>query len=320
MERNIFITIEYDGSGFCGWQRQPNVRTVQGHLEEVLSHVCGTPIKINGTSRTDAGVHALGQCASFRGEFGIPTERIMLAANNILAGGRQALKGIGDVRITALCEMPQDFHARFSARGKQYRYLIRNLPEPDIFRRRYCYQVLQPLDIEAMRKAAAYIVGTHDFKCFQAAGGEEKETTVRTIYHLDIDRRGDDVVIEISGDGFGTDHHRYADRGWSGSAQTARACRHPCEQRSAAGGAYRTGGRSVSGRGLLRRTKADRGRALTAVKVDSSNAGNEKYSRGISNGKDKKTFLGRIFYGNGRADGKALDLHAQECRCSHREG
>ena len=121
MERNIFMTIEYDGSGFCGWQRQPNVRTVQGHLEEVLSHVCGTPIKINGTSRTDAGVHALGQCASFRGEFGIPTERIMLAANNILAGGRQALKGIGDVRITALCEMPQDFHARFSARGKQYR-------------------------------------------------------------------------------------------------------------------------------------------------------------------------------------------------------
>ncbi len=202
MERNIFMTIEYDGSGFCGWQRQPNVRTVQGHLEEVLSHVCGTPIKINGTSRTDAGVHALGQCASFRGEFGIPTERIMLAANNILAGGRQALKGIGDVRITALCEMPQDFHARFSARGKQYRYLIRNLPEPDIFRRRYCYQVLQPLDIEAMRKAAAYIVGTHDFKCFQAAGGEEKETTVRTIYRLDIDRRGDDVVIEISGDGF----------------------------------------------------------------------------------------------------------------------
>ena len=202
MERNIFMTIEYDGSGFCGWQRQPNVRTVQGHLEEVLSHVCGTPIKINGTSRTDAGVHALGQCASFRGEFGIPTERIMLAANNILAGGRQALKGIGDVRITALCEMPQDFHARFSARGKQYRYLIRNLPEPDIFRRRYCYQVLQPLDIEAMRKAAAYIIGTHDFKCFQAAGGEEKETTVRTIYRLDIDRRGDDVVIEISGDGF----------------------------------------------------------------------------------------------------------------------
>ena len=92
MERNIFMTIEYDGSDFCGWQRQPNVRTVQGHLEEVLSHVCGKEIKLNGTSRTDAGVHALGQCASFRGEFGIPTDRIMLAANNILAGGRQQYK------------------------------------------------------------------------------------------------------------------------------------------------------------------------------------------------------------------------------------
>ena len=181
MERNIFMTIEYDGSDFCGWQRQPNVRTVQGHLEEVLSHVCGKEIKLNGTSRTDAGVHALGQCASFRGEFGIPTDRIMLAANNILAGGRQPLKGIGDVRITSLREMA---------------------PEPDIFRRNYCYQVPQPLDIESMREAAAYIVGTHDFKCFQAAGGEEKETTVRTIYRLCVELRGEDIAIEVSGDGF----------------------------------------------------------------------------------------------------------------------
>ena len=182
MERNIFMTIEYDGSDFCGWQRQPNVRTVQGHLEEVLSHVCGKEIKLNGTSRTDAGVHALGQCASFRGEFGIPTDRIMLAANNILAGGRQPLKGIGDVRITSLREMPPDFHARFSSRGKKYRYLIRNLPEPDIFRRNYCYQVPQPLDIESMREAAAYIVGTHDFKCFQAARKRKRRSEPSTGY------------------------------------------------------------------------------------------------------------------------------------------
>lgn len=202
VERNIFMTIEYDGSDFCGWQRQPNVRTVQGRLEEALSRVCGTPVKISGTSRTDAGVHALGQCASFRGEFGIPTERIMPAANNILAGGRQALKGIGDVRITSLREVGSDFHARFNACGKKYRYVIRNLPEPDIFRRNYCYQIPQPLDVEAMREAAAYIAGTHDFKCFQAAGGEEKETTVRTVHRLRIDRRGENVEIEISGDGF----------------------------------------------------------------------------------------------------------------------
>ena len=87
MKRNILLTIEYDGTNFSGWQRQPEVRTVQGTLEEALSRVCGTPIQINGTSRTDAGVHALGQRASFAGDFGIPTDRIKLAVNNMLDGG-----------------------------------------------------------------------------------------------------------------------------------------------------------------------------------------------------------------------------------------
>lgn len=87
MERNILLTIEYDGSGFSGWQRQPHVRTVQGEIEEALSRICGCEIQINGTSRTDAGVHALGQRASFKGDFGIPTENIRPALNNILAGG-----------------------------------------------------------------------------------------------------------------------------------------------------------------------------------------------------------------------------------------
>ena len=86
MERNFLLTIEYDGSGFSGWQRQPDVRTAQGELESVLSHVMGKPIQVNGTSRTDAGVHALGQQASFSGEFGIPTDRIQTAVNNLLAG------------------------------------------------------------------------------------------------------------------------------------------------------------------------------------------------------------------------------------------
>ena len=95
MERNILLTIEYDGSGFSGWQRQPGRRTVQGELERVLSRLCACDILINGTSRTDAGVHALGQRASFKGEFGIPTERIMRAANNLLAGGRKFAVGCG---------------------------------------------------------------------------------------------------------------------------------------------------------------------------------------------------------------------------------
>lgn len=202
MEKNILLTIEYDGTNFSGWQRQPEVRTVQGEIEKVLSKLCAQPIKINGTSRTDAGVHALGQRASFKAEFGIPTDRIMLAANNMLCGGMHSVKGVGDVRIIEVQEVDDDFHARFSCIGKKYRYVIKNSPDADIFRRNYCYQVPAELDVAAMRRAAEYIKGTHDFKCFQAAGGEEKETTVRTIHSLDIYRDGEDVKIEVSGDGF----------------------------------------------------------------------------------------------------------------------
>ena len=201
-ERNILLTIEYDGSCFSGWQRQPQVRTVQGELERVLSRVCNTEIKINGTSRTDAGVHALGQRASFKGTFGIPTPKLMLAANNLLAGGMHNRKGVGDVRILSAEEKEDGFHARFDSKGKTYRYIIRNAPDVDIFRRNYCYQIRQPLDTEAMKEAAGFIEGTHDFKCFQAAGGQERETTVRTIHSIDIYRQEDDVIIEVTGDGF----------------------------------------------------------------------------------------------------------------------
>lgn len=202
MERNILLTIEYDGSGFSGWQRQPGARTVQGELERVLSKVCGCEISLNGTSRTDAGVHALGQRASFKGEFGIPTDKIMLAANNLLAGGQNSQKGVGDVRITEVCEKPAEFHARFDSKGKTYRYIIRNAPEVDIFQRNYCYQIKKPLDITKMQEAAKAIVGTHDFSCFQSAGGNERLTTIRTIHSLNIYEEGKQVIIEVTGDGF----------------------------------------------------------------------------------------------------------------------
>ena len=196
------LTIEYDGSEFSGWQRQPERRTVQGELERVLSKVCGVPVQINGTSRTDAGVHGLGQRASFKLESGIPTDKIKLAANNILAGGKNLAASVGDVRILSVEEMPSEFHARFDAKGKKYRYVIYNGDDQNIFRRKYCYQVQKPLDVTAMQKAAKHIVGTHDFACFQSAGGQERETTVRTVFGLDVFRKDQDVVIEISGDGF----------------------------------------------------------------------------------------------------------------------
>ena len=174
------MKIAYDGSGFSGWQRQPDKRTVQGTLEEALSVFTGTEIKLNGTSRTDAGVHALMQCASFKGEFSIPPEGLMRAANNLLSGGLNRKNPVGDVRILSLEEVALDFHARFDCKGKTYRYIINN-GEPDIFRRNYCYWVPQKLELKRMQEAAGILKGTHDFRAFQSSGGNERETTVRTI-------------------------------------------------------------------------------------------------------------------------------------------
>lgn len=214
--KNVLLTIAYDGTGFCGWQEQPGQRSVQGEVERVLSAVCAQPIRISGTSRTDAGVHAYGQRASFRAEFSIPTEKIPMVANGIFASNAsgKSRKASGDVAILAAEEVADSFHARFDAIGKKYIYRISNSPRPDPFRRNYCYQVGKPLNLDAMNQAAAHLAGTRDFKSFQAAGGRELETTVRTVYGARISGPGKvnhddnpsepekDVVFEIIGDGF----------------------------------------------------------------------------------------------------------------------
>ena len=181
-ERNILITVEYDGTNFCGWQRQPNVRTVQGVLEDALSRICQMPIQLDGVSRTDAGVHALGQRATFHGTFGIPTERIPIAINDLVS---EAMKD-GDLRIVKAEEVPMEFHARFDSKGKKYRYCIWNQAEMPVFLRNYRYHVRKPLDVAAMQAAADRICGTHDFACFQAAGGTPRKTTVRTVHSLTV--------------------------------------------------------------------------------------------------------------------------------------
>ena len=202
MEKNILLTIEYDGSVFHGWQRQPEVLTVQGMLEEALSTVCGKPVEIDGTSRTDAGVHAYGQRASFNGDFGIPTERLAYAVNNMLLSDKWG-EAAGAARIIKAEEVSPDFHARFDAKGKTYVYKIYNLPEMDAFRRNYCCHIAEKLDTDVMQKAAKHMEGTHDFKCFEAAGGQERETTVRTISSITVDRNEDGYVyITVTGDGF----------------------------------------------------------------------------------------------------------------------
>ena len=205
MTRNILLTIAYDGSGFHGWQRQPGERTVQGELEKVLSHTLGQNITIEGTSRTDAGVHALGQRASFKSNINIPIDKLPMIINNSLSQGKIFNERIpGEIKIISAEEMSPDFHARYNAVGKKYEYRIIASPEKDIFKRKYYYQIMEFPDIESMRKASSYIVGTHDFKSFETAGGTERETTVRTIDKIDIidGEEKDEIVIEISGDGF----------------------------------------------------------------------------------------------------------------------
>lgn len=213
--RTILLTIAYDGTDYFGWQIQPDCPTVQGEIEKALRRVTGQEIHISGTGRTDRGVHAYGQCATFRIGDGIPTDRIAYALNNSLPGG---------IRIVSAEEKPEGFHARFDAKGKTYRYRLLladrgesgcKVPARQIlYLRDHVYEVRQPLDIAAMRRAAAAMEGTHDFACFQAAGGEERETTVRTVYKVELTERflkdgffpeeeGAHILdIDVTGDGF----------------------------------------------------------------------------------------------------------------------
>ena len=197
--KNVLLKIAYDGTNFCGWQRQPGKRTVCGELERVLSELTGEDVKLDGTSRTDSGVHALGQCASFKTDMKIPVENLARALNNALAKDR--LEGVGEIRVLEAREMPEDFHARFSSKGKRYVYRIRQGREPDVFSRNYFYQIAKSLDTEAMKKAAAFMEGEHDFAAFQSAGSP-KESTVRTVYSVGIEEKDGEVRISVSGNGF----------------------------------------------------------------------------------------------------------------------
>jgi len=198
---NILLTIAYDGSGFHGWQRQPGQRTVQGELEEKLLTVTGAPVQLEGTSRTDAGVHALGQRATLKGDFGIPTDRIPVALNNLLS----------DVRVIAAEDRPEGFHARFDAVGKTYSYRFAVAPPNEVFLRNYSCLLAKSPNIGNMSEAAKYIEGKHDFSCFRAAGGAEALSAVRTVFAVRVkggsatDPAGacyETVEAEVTGDGF----------------------------------------------------------------------------------------------------------------------
>lgn len=212
MEKNILLTIAYDGADFSGWQRQPDKPTVQGHLENTLSALFKREITLNGCSRTDAGVHALGSCASFKADIGLPVEKIPMVVNNALCGREKGPFAIAPIRILSAEEKPLDFHARFDCTGKKYVYRISNTSCIDVFKRNYVYHVDRALDIDAMIDAAKHLKGTHDFKSFESSGGNPRETTVRTIFDVkvvskapaeeDLRSGSKEIEIAVSGDGF----------------------------------------------------------------------------------------------------------------------
>ncbi len=197
--RHILLKIEYDGSAFSGWQRQPGKRTVQGEIERALSILCRQPVTIDGTGRTDAGVHAYGQCASFHGEFGIPTGRIPVAANAILAESRLVT---GDIRILSAEDVEESFHARFHAIGKTYLYRIHCEEEMPVFLRHYRYSFRKPLDLSRMQKAAELLAGTHDFRSFMTDASQFEGSTVRTIHGLSVSKQSSELCIAVTGSGF----------------------------------------------------------------------------------------------------------------------
>ncbi|NCB93224.1 MAG: tRNA pseudouridine(38-40) synthase TruA [Clostridia bacterium] len=191
--KRVKLTIAYDGTKYCGWQVQPNGITVQEVLNRCLSELLGEKIVTIGASRTDAGVHALGNVAVFDTEARMPADKISFALNTRLPE---------DIRIQDSREVPLDFHPRFQTTVKTYEYKIYNRRFPDPTKRLYTFFYYYPLDVEKMQKAAAYLVGEHDFKSFSTYK-PEVENTVRNIYSLKVWRTEDDVItIRIQGNGF----------------------------------------------------------------------------------------------------------------------
>lgn len=186
------ITVSYLGTNYCGWQTQKNGTSVQSVLENAFSKLFGAKTAVTGSGRTDAGVHALGQVAHFDAETSIPAEKIPFAINTMLPE---------DVRVLSCEEVLPDFHARFQAKEKTYVYKLYLSPHLNPLKNATAENVCVPLDFEKMEKAARFIEGTHDFRCFEASGSFVKDT-VRTVEKVEIIKNGEDVEIRVTGNGF----------------------------------------------------------------------------------------------------------------------
>lgn len=191
--KRVKLTVSYDGTNYCGWQIQPNGTTVQEVLNHTLTTLLGEQIETIGASRTDAGVHALGNVAVFDTSARMPADKISYALNTRLPA---------DIRIQDSCEVPGDFHPRFQQTRKTYEYKIYNHRFPDPTKRLYSCFHYYPLNVEEMRKGAVYLVGEHDFRSF-CTWKPDMKSTVRTIYSLTVEEREPHLItIRIEGNGF----------------------------------------------------------------------------------------------------------------------
>ena len=188
--RTIRLTLEYDGTDFLGWQIQKAGRTVQGEVERVLSQMLKEPVRVVGAGRTDAGVHALGQVAHFRTEHTIPVVGLQRGMNALLPD---------DVVVTEAEEAPADFHARFSARRRSYRYVVTRRRRA--IGRQYAYYWDDPLDLRAIREATSLLLGEHDFRAFCHAGAEVNHFRCN-VFRAEWFERGDELHFEISANRF----------------------------------------------------------------------------------------------------------------------
>lgn len=196
MGSNIKLTLAYDGTDFHGFQSQRGagrpLRTVQGVLEDVLTHIVGTPVAVTGAGRTDAGVHARGQVVTFATDGAIPVERWTRLLNDRFPRDMVALSAQN---------VPPTFHPRYDAKRKIYRYTVETAPLPNIFTRRFSAHLGRALDTESMRRAASYFIGTHDFTSFSAARAAVT-SRVRTLYDVRLSREGSLVHIWYEGNSF----------------------------------------------------------------------------------------------------------------------
>lgn len=193
MRQNYRMTLQYEGTKYNGWQKQGNTpNTIQAKLEAILQKLDGTEVEVRGSGRTDAGVHAAGQVASFALEHPLPAEAVMAYINQYLPR---------DIGVVDLEEAEHRFHARLNAKGKTYRYRIHQGDIPDVFGRRYSWPCPDMLDLEAMQAAAAHMVGKQDFQSFCDLKNSKK-STVRRVDSITIYRENTDILLDFTGEGF----------------------------------------------------------------------------------------------------------------------